>query len=284
MREIITAYLEAPGVAFHVWWVFVGLMVGSFINVVAYRLPLAIMSETEEDARKYSLLRNSACPHCAAPIRSIDNIPVVSWLVLKARCRSCSASIPVRYLLVELAGGAIAATALANFGATPEALVVSSAGWLLLCASLCDFDTMYIPASVSGGLMWLGLLSATFGIGFIGIHEAVIGGASAFVLPWLLNTLYKTARGVDGLGYGDFHLLAGIGALAGGTYAWLCLTLAAISSLAYALIVTSGRLAGSSHEGQVGPFGPWIAGSAVCALPLHSSLPSLTWLMGLGVT
>ena len=282
MRELFTYFLQEAWGFFFGWWVIIGLMSGSFVNVVAYRLPRAIMSETERDARKYSLLFPSSCPSCGSRIKALDNIPVLSWLVLRAQCRYCAASIPPRYLLVELAGGVIAAGGLAICGASSEALVFSIAGWFLLAAALCDYDSLYIPSSVSSGLMWMGLLSTIWELGFVTTQEAVLGAAAGFVLPWALNCFFRAAKGTDGLGYGDFHLLAGVGAVGGGTYAWLCLAVAAICSLVYALLINRNRLAGASSDGGVGPFGPWISGAAFLCLPTFPSLPKLSWLLGLG--
>ncbi|MCC6378237.1 MAG: prepilin peptidase [Burkholderiales bacterium] len=251
-----------------------GLFVGSFLNVVIHRLPkmmergwneqCAELAGREPDAApRYNLaVPRSACPSCGHAITAIENVPVLSWLALRGRCSACKARISPRYPVVELAAGALALAAVWQFGPTWKGLAACLFLWTLLALAFIDADTQLLPDDLTLPLLWGGLFANLFGL-FVPLSSAVIGAIAGYLSLWTVYWLFKLVRGKEGMGYGDFKLLAAIGAWLG----WPMLpqvvlvssVLGAVGGIA--MIVARGRDRASPL-----PFGPWLAGAGAVAL------------------
>ena len=254
-----------------------GLLFGSFINVVVYRLPImmevAWRKETNSvsdsgievpehiDADRFSLWRPaSACPHCNAPIAAYQNIPVISFLLLGGRCRSCRERISVRYPLVEAFAGLASVVVAWRFGFSWQCMAALGLTWTLIAASLIDIDHYLLPDSLTLPLLWAGLLIAAIpaagAASFVDLHSAVIGAAAGYLSLWSVAKLFWLVTGKVGMGHGDFKLLAALGAWLGWQMLPLIITLsAAIGSI----IGIAGIAVLSRSRQQPLPFGPYLA-------------------------
>src|SRR5436190_605690 len=263
----------------------VGLCIGSFLNVVIHRVPkmlergwrdqcaeLAGNPPAEEPA--YNLwVPRSQCPACARPIRAIENVPVVSYMMLRGRCAGCKTSISPRYPLVEVLSSALAVCAVLRFGATPAALAACVLVWMLIALTFIDFDTQLLPDNLTLPLLWAGLLANVLGaVPSVSLRDAVIGAIAGYLVLWAVYWLFKLIRGKEGMGYGDSKLLAALGAWLG----WKTLPLiVALSSLVGAaigigLVVFKGR----DHQIPLA-FGPYLAIAGAIALFFGRSLVAL---------
>lgn len=251
-----------------------GLMVGSFLNVVIHRLPRMIERDWREqcayvegreiaDAPTYSLIRpRSACPECGHLIRWYENIPVLSWLVLKARCAHCGARIAGRYPLVELLTALLFGYAAWRWGYGVQALAV----WVLLAALIAmtfiDLDTQLLPDNITLPLLWLGLLVNLHGL-FCSLEQAVIGAVAGYLSLWAIYHVFKWLTGKEGMGFGDFKLLAALGAWLG----WqMLLPIVLAASLVGAVVGVALVLSGRHDAARPLPFGPWLALGGLIAL------------------
>ena len=251
-----------------------GLMVGSFLNVVIHRLPRMMEREWQAqcaelsgkplpDSAPYNLvLPRSACPHCSHPIGALENIPVISYLLLRGRCKGCGARISPRYPIVEAVSGLLSAYAAWHFGfgiATLAALVFI---WALIALTFIDFDTQLLPDVITLPLLWLGLLlnlQATF----TSLGQAVVGAMVGYLALWSVYWLFKLTTGKEGMGYGDFKLLAAIGAWLG----WTMLPLTILLSSLVGAIVGIALIVFARHGRNIPiPFGPYLAGGGLIAL------------------
>ncbi len=246
----------------------VGLCVGSFLNVVVHRLPIMLQRSFEAEARevleleaaepppRYNLMvPRSACPGCGHQIRAWENVPVISWLALRGSCSACGTSISARYPLVELATMLLTLIVVSQFGYTWASLWVCVFTWVLISATLIDADTMLLPDQLTYPLLWLGLLvnvSATF----VPLEHAVIGAAAGYLSLWSIYWLFKLLTGKEGMGYGDFKLLAALGAWLGWSALPTVVLLAAGSGLLYALASLALK---RMQRDQPMPFGPYLA-------------------------
>lgn len=252
-----------------------GLLIGSFLNVVIYRLPRMMESAWQAEARamldlpeqppaRFNLVvPRSACPHCGHGIRWYENIPVISWLALRGRCSQCKARISVRYPLVELAAAALGLMAAMHFGYGPWLAAVLFACWMLLALAMIDFDTTLLPDSLNYPLLWVGLLAAWAGISPVSLHDAVIGAVVGYLVLWTLYWSFKLLTGKEGMGYGDFKLLAALGAWLG----WQMLPLVILLSSVVGAVIGGVLMAtGAVKRDQGIPFGPYLAGAGLIAL------------------
>ena len=201
----------------------IGLCVGSFLNVVVHRLPqmlergwqgecAELRGESVPELPPYNLVvPRSKCPACGHGITALENIPVLSWLALRGKCSACSAPISARYPLVEILGAALAAAAIWRFGPTWEGLAACGLLWTLLALTFIDFDTQLLPDDITLPLLWAGLAVNLFGL-FVPLRDAVIGAIAGYLALWAVYWLFKLIRGKEGMGYGDFKLLAALGA------------------------------------------------------------------------
>ncbi len=250
----------------------VGLCVGSFLNVVIHRLPQMMEHDWQaqcaelrgETATPSTLTLShprSRCPACGHAIRAWENIPLLSWLLLRGQCSSCKAPISIRYPLVELATGLLTAVTAWHFGYGLAALGASLFIWAMITLTFIDFDTQLLPDSITLPLLWLGLL-LNLDATFTSINNAVIGAAAGYLTLWSVYWLFKLATGKEGMGFGDFKLLAAIGAWLG----WQMLPLTILlSSLVGALVgITLIVTAKQGHSVPI-PFGPYLAAAGVIA-------------------
>jgi len=250
----------------------VALCIGSFLNVVIHRLPIMLQRQWRDECRVFLadelkasestepgvynlMLPRSACPHCGSLIKAWQNIPVISWLALRGKCANCKAPISIRYPLVEMATALLTLACWWQFGFTLSFVFSSLFCIILLALSLIDLDSMLLPDQLTLPTLWLGLLINING-GFVPLSDAVTGAAVGYSLLWGLYWLFKLLTGKEGMGYGDFKLLAMIGAWFG----WQALPLTILlSSFAGALIGISLIALGKRQQSQAIPFGPYLA-------------------------
>ncbi len=251
-----------------------GLAVGSFLNVVIHRLPIMmerewaaqcaeLRGETPPAFDPLSLARPpSRCPHCGHAISAMENVPVLSWLLLRGRCKSCTAAISIRYPLVEATTGLLFAFAAWRFGYGAAGL-----GAMLLIAALIaltgiDFDTQLLPDDITLPLLWTGLAFNAFGV-FTDLKSAVVGAMVGYLSLWAVYWGFKLATGKEGMGYGDFKLLAALGAWLG----WQVLPLTILLSSFVGALVGIALLVFARHGRNVPiPFGPYLAAAGIIAL------------------
>lgn len=244
-----------------------GLIVGSFLNVLIHRLPLMMERQWRRDARealalpaepgeRFDLfLPPSHCPHCSQPVRPWENIPLLGYLYLRGRCASCKARISPRYPLVELASAGLSLFAVWHFGPSASAAAFLLLSWGLLALSLIDMQHQLLPDSLVLPLMWLGLIVNAFGL-FVPLDEALWGAVAGYLSLWSVYWLFKLITGKEGMGYGDFKLLALLGAWGG----WQVLPFTLLFSSLLGAIV--GLILLRLDRKQVNtpiPFGPYMA-------------------------
>ena len=251
-----------------------GLALGSFINVVIHRLPrmlendwaaqcAELRGEPAPTAAPLSLaFPRSHCPSCNHPISVLENIPLLSWAWLRGKCSACHARISARYPLVELLTGIGVAYCAIRFGATLAGLGAVVFLCALIAACCIDFDTQFLPDAITLPLLWLGLLINIPGT-FVDLQSAVIGAAAGYLSLWSVFWLFKFATGKEGMGYGDFKLLAAIGAWTG----WKMLPLVILASSVIGAAVGISLIVLARHGREVPiPFGPYLAGAGAVAL------------------
>ncbi len=257
-----------------------GLLVGSFLNVVIHRLPRMMERQWAADcvelcpgcepaqkarsAPDYNLMRPaSACPHCGHAIRWRENVPVASWLALRGRCNACKARISARYPLVEIATAGLFGFAASRWGLTPQGAAWAGFAAALLALALIDWDTTLLPDDLTLPLLWAGLLAAALGWSGVAVPDAVWGAAGGYVSLWLVYWGFKLLTGKEGMGYGDFKLFAALGAWFG----WQALIpLILIASVLGAAIGIAMKLSSGLREGGYVPFGPFLALGGLAAL------------------
>jgi leader peptidase (prepilin peptidase)/N-methyltransferase len=251
-----------------------GLCVGSFLNVVIHRLPLMMEAEWRAEcaaiegreapaAERFNLFTPpSRCPSCKAPVRPWQNVPVVSWLALRGKCASCGTRISARYPFVELLGGALAVLMAWRFGYSGALAAALVYAWALLALTFIDYDTQLLPDDITLPLLWLGLLANTHGL-FTDLESAVLGAVAGYLILWLVYWAFKLIARKEGMGYGDFKLLAAIGAWTG----WQVLPFVIVLSAGLGAIIGSAALALSKRDaGSRIPFGPFLALGGIGAL------------------
>jgi leader peptidase (prepilin peptidase) / N-methyltransferase len=256
----------------------VGLMVGSFLNVVIHRLPkmmerewraqcaeltgIPVADETALAAPYNLVVPRSACPHCGHNISALENIPVISYMVLRGKCRGCGAPISARYPIVEAVSGLLSAYVAWHFGFGLAACAALLFVWALVALTCIDFDTQLLPDDITLPLLWLGLLFNLANT-FTTLHSAVIGAIAGYMLLWLVYWLFKLTTGKEGMGYGDFKLLAAIGAWMG----WQLLPLVILLSSVVGAVVGITLIIAARHGRNIPiPFGPYLAGGGLIAL------------------
>lgn len=251
-----------------------GLMVGSFLNVVIHRLPKMLEREWQAECAElagkkpkpqapYNLVvPRSACPHCGHKIGALENIPIVSYLVLGGKCRGCRAPISARYPTVEAASGILSAFIAWHFGFGAAALGALLLMWALLALTFIDFDTQILPDAITLPMLWLGLLFNLSGT-FTSLNSAVIGAIAGYLSLWSVYWAFKLITGKEGMGFGDFKLLAAIGAWLG----WQALPLVILLSSFVGAIVGGLFMVVARRGREVPiPFGPYLAGGGLIAL------------------
>jgi leader peptidase (prepilin peptidase)/N-methyltransferase len=269
-----------------VWIAFVGLCVGSFLNVVIHRLPIMMRrqerdwidealteageappSRETEDGPYNLVVPRSACPACGHRISALENVPVASWLALRGRCRGCGSRISARYPLIELLTGVATIVVVLQFGAGWTGLWVAVFTWALIAASAIDLDHQLLPDVIVLPMLWLGLLVNLDGT-FAALDDAVIGAVAGYLSLWSVYHVFRLVTGKEGMGYGDFKLLAAMGAWMGWAALPAVVLLSSLTGIAGALLaMATGRMA----RGQPMPFGPFIASAGWIALFLQAT-------------
>jgi len=252
----------------------IGLVAGSFLNVIIFRLPKMmerewnqqcseLRGETTKPLPTFNLVKPcSECAHCKHKITALESIPIISYLALKGRCSQCNTSISLRHPIMEALTGIMSGFIAWHFGygfITVAALIFV---WSMIALAFIDLDTQLLPDAVTLPLLWIGLL-INLGNGFTDISSAVIGAASGYIFLWLIYWCFKIATGKEGMGYGDFKLLAVIGAWFG----WKMLPLVILfSSLAGAVIGIGLIIVAKNKRDAPFPFGPYLVGGGLVAL------------------
>ena len=265
----------------------VGLCIGSFLNVVVYRLPkmldrgwraqcAELAGEPAPDLPAYNLITpRSQCPACSHKISALENIPVVSYLLLRGRCSACQAKISARYPLVELLTGGLTVAAVLRFGLTPAGAAACVLLWTLVALTFIDFDTQLLPDNITLPLLWAGLLANAFGIMGISLRDAVFGAIAGYLFLWTVYWLFKLVRGKEGMGYGDFKLLAALGTWLGWQMLLPIILISAVVGAAIGIGLTVFK--GRDHQVPLA-FGPFLAIAGALALFYGRTLAALLYL------
>ncbi len=252
-----------------------GLLFGSFINVVVLRLPKMMERQWQAEcaslqgheppvSEPFDLVRpRSRCPHCGHTIRWYENIPVLSFLALRARCSSCKAPISWRYPLVEITTAALFFFCIQRWGVSASGLVWCTFCGTLLALALIDWDTTYLPDDLTLPLLWLGLIAAQMQWIDVSLPDALWGAVAGYLALWSVFWLFKLLTGKDGMGYGDFKLLAALGVWFG----WQALLpIILMASIVGAVVGIAMKINAQLREGGYVPFGPFLAGGGFAAL------------------
>ena len=269
---LLLDYLAASPAALILVCVLFGLLVGSFLNVVIHRIPKMMEATWRQEARElldqpapkgeeeppiFNLVTpGSHCPHCNHRIRWYENVPVVSWALLKGRCSGCKAPISKRYPIIELLTGLVAGLCAWRFGYDPWLLFMLYASFTLLALAVIDLDTTLLPDDLTYPLLWAGLLAAVLGVSPVSLPDAVIGAMAGYLALWSLYWVFKLLTGKEGMGYGDFKLLAALGAWLGWQYLPVVVLLSSVVGLVFAVSMMA---SGSVKRDQGIPFGPYLA-------------------------
>jgi len=297
LNDIAALFVDSP--ALFSGSVFVlGLAIGSFLNVIIYRLPIMLEREWRSQAaeflpaaapgaateaapvspERFNLSTpRSACPACKTPIKAWQNIPLISWLLLRGRCAACNAKISIRYPLVELTTGILSAWVAWHFGFGAPAACALLVTWALIALTGIDIDHQLLPDSITLPLMWAGLIAAVLAGPIAGSpipvseHDAIIGAVSGYVSLWLVFHTFRLITGKEGMGYGDFKLFAALGAWLGWKLLPLVILLSAAAGalLGILMIVLRGR-----DRSAPMPFGPYLAAAGWLAMMYGDELVS----------
>jgi leader peptidase (prepilin peptidase)/N-methyltransferase len=264
-----------------------GLVIGSFLNVVIYRLPIILEREWRTQATdvlaasseppapaapadRFTLSTpRSACPNCKAPITALQNIPVISWLVLRGHCASCKAKISARYPIVELTTGILSAWVAWHFGFGAPAACALLVTWALIALTGIDIDHQLLPDNITLPLMWTGLVAAVAlgpspGVALpVSAKDAIIGAVAGYLSLWLVFHAFKLVTGKEGMGYGDFKLFAALGAWLGWKLLPLVIVLSAATGAVLGILMIA--LQGRDRRAPM-PFGPYLAAAGWLAM------------------
>ncbi len=256
------------------------LLVGSFLNVVIYRLPVIILreftlaakehlelelseEETSWEKEKFNLaVPRSKCPKCGHQITAVENIPVISYLFLKGKCSECKSKISVRYPIIEFITAVLSVLVAANFGVTWATLAGLFLTWSLIALTMIDFDTQLLPDAITQPLIWAGILLSMYGVFSVDITSSIYGAVFGYLSLWSVYHGFKILTGKEGMGYGDFKLLAALGAWMG----WKMLPVIILfSSLVGAVVgITMVIVMGRDKNIPI-PFGPYLAAAGFIA-------------------
>ncbi|MEP1385182.1 MAG: A24 family peptidase [Paraglaciecola sp.] len=299
MHSSLQLMADYPAVFISVVFV-ISLLVGSFLNVVIYRLPVMMERGWKAEIDEYLLSQNnthqvnasqapdaktstpetfnlvkpdSTCPKCQHKIRAWENIPVISWLALGGKCSQCKSPIPIRYPLVELATGLLSALVAWHFGFGLAAVAAVIATWLLVAMTFIDLDTMLLPDQLTLSLLWLGLLLSINGP-FVSPQDALIGAAVGYLSLWSIYWVFKLLTGKEGMGYGDFKLLAALGAWVGWQHLPVVILL---SSFVGAVVGVTLLTVQGKDKSQPIPFGPYLAAAGWLTLMYGDWLVAQYW-------
>ena len=270
---LILEYLQANPVSFIACAAVLGLVIGSFLNVVIYRLPVLMEREWHEQCAEYLgesdqsderdperfnlVVPRSRCPTCGHGITALENIPVVSWLFLRGRCSACGAGISIRYPAIEALSGIMSAVVAWHFGFGVPAVCALLFTWALIALSFIDIDQQLLPDSITLPCLWLGLSINLFGV-FATLENSVLGAIAGYGVLWGLFHLFRLLTGKEGMGFGDFKLLAFIGAWLG----WQGLPVTIFGASLIGAVVGISMIVFRRHDRNIPiPFGPYLAGA-----------------------
>jgi len=252
-----------------------GLLIGSFLNVVIHRLPKMMERQWQQEAADMAgqelpaqvpfnlLVPRSRCPHCGHVIAWHENIPVLSYLALRGKCSACKAPISARYPLVELAIAGLFFYCTWVYGANASGMAWCAFSATLVTLAMIDWDTTLLPDDLTLPLLWLGLIAAALKWTPLSLHTALWGAVAGYMSLWVVFWAFKLATGKEGMGYGDFKLFAALGAWFG----WQALIpMILIASVIGAMVGIAMKINASLREGGYVPFGPFLAGAGLCAL------------------
>lgn len=255
----------------------IGLLVGSFLNVVIYRLPLMMQRGWRKECTEYLQLNPeispveerfdlvfplSRCPECNTPIKPYQNIPILSYVFLRGRCATCSSHISLRYPIIEALTSISSMLVAWHFGYTPQAAGALLLTWSLIALIFIDIDHQLLPDSITLPVLWLGLCLSLFNV-FTDAHASIIGAAAGYMALWVIFHLFKLATGKEGMGYGDFKLLALFGAWLG----WQYLPIIILLSSLVGAVIGIAMIVFAKHDHNVPiPFGPYLAVAGWIAL------------------
>ena len=274
ISQIIPFFEQSPW-AFYSYITIIGLLVGSFLNVVIYRLPIMMQREWRGDCLEFLKqpaekaedklnlwLPRSRCGECGHQITALENIPIISYLFLRGKCSSCNTHIAIQYPLVELFTGIISFIVAWHFGVSLQTLFALILSWSLIAASGIDIGHKLLPDDLTLPLLWLGILLSFFDI-FINLESSVIGAMAGYMSLWSVYIVFKIITGKEGMGHGDFKLLAVLGAWVG----WkLLFVIILTSSLVGATIGITMILLKKTSRGTQIPFGPYLAAAGWLSL------------------
>jgi len=291
--ELIRVFQANPEF-FYISVIILGLIIGSFLNVVIHRFPIMLLRDwrhdcheflkekfpgdlssavtPEETTPKYNLVvPRSACPHCGHPITAIENIPVLSYLFLKARCKSCKVNISIRYPVIEAVSGFLTFCVAWKFGVSFAFLSAALLTWALICLTMIDYDHQYLPDQITLPLIWLGLILNMDGM-FTDLNSAIIGAVAGYLSLWTVYQVFKLVTGKEGMGFGDFKLLALFGTWLG----WQMLpAIILISSILGSIVGISLIIIKRHEKGKPIPFGPYLAAAGWITLIWGAELNAL---------
>jgi leader peptidase (prepilin peptidase)/N-methyltransferase len=261
-----------------------GLLIGSFLNVVIHRLPKMMQRESDNycaveagkpeiHIERYNLMvPRSACPHCHHQITAMENIPVVSYLALRGKCSNCKAKISPRYPAIELLTGVLSALVVWKLGTGWQGLGGLFFLYFLVALTFIDADTQLLPDDLTYPLIWAGLLININGT-YVSLHDAVVGAAAGYLALWTIYWVYKLVRGREGMGYGDFKLLAALGAWMG----WATLpAIVLMASLVGAVVGIALMVANRRGFDYQIPFGPYLAAAGLITFLYREPLTAFT--------
>lgn len=271
---LLLEILQSSPLSFIILCTILGLMVGSFLNVVIYRLPLMMQRDWEAQCAELKgesppvhptftlAIPRSACPSCGHKITAAENIPLISYIFLRGQCSQCHAPIGIRYPLVELITGLLSALMAWHFGFGIAGIAALVFTWVLIALTFIDFDTQLLPDSITLPMIWAGLL-LNLSNTFVPLPAALIGSVAGYLALWSVYWLFKLATGKEGMGFGDFKLLALIGAWLG----WQMLPLVILLSSIVGAVVGISLILFTKHGRNIPiPFGPYLAGGGLIAM------------------
>ncbi len=265
----------------------VSLMIGSFLNVIISRLPIMLEREWKQecieflgntktnppDTSTFNLaVPRSRCPDCGHQITALENIPVISYLLIRGKCSNCRTPISIQYPLIEITTALLSILVTAKYGFSKETLALLFMTWTLITLFMIDAQTMLLPDNIVFPFLWLGILLNLNGF-FTSLESSVIGAMAGYLILWSLFHLFKLITGKEGMGYGDFKLLAALGAWGG----WEILPFVVFSSSAFgAVFGIAAMTLKRQKESQPMPFGPWLAMAGFVALVWHKEVVDYT--------
>ncbi|MDC8830175.1 prepilin peptidase [Alteromonas gilva] len=291
MQSVIDLCLSQPWF-FYTLVGIVSLMVGSFLNVVIYRLPVMMERDWQREYQSYfspdeppvhterfDLVKpDSTCPGCGHKIRFWENIPLISYALLGGQCSQCKTSISFRYPVVELLTALLSVWIAAHFGPSPEAFVGIVLTWLLVAMTFIDLDKMILPDQLTLPLLWIGLLASIYPV-FVAPADAILGAAIGYLILWSIYWAFKLLTGKEGMGYGDFKLLAALGAFTGWQGLLMIILLSSFVGAVFGIVI---MLRQKQGKDMAIPFGPYLAIAGWLTLMYQDTITTayFNWIMG----